>query len=209
MDAPAVTNATVDADVQKAVRMAIAATERKDYPTALRLFTHLYGNPMLNTPVDGLSYYGLCVALSEKQTKKGVDLCREAMRHQFYDSTHHANLIRLHLAKGNRKLAVQAMEEGLKGLPGDKRLTQLREEMGWRKRNPIPFLPRDNAMNQWLGARKRGQATSFGAENASTASTTTFNLQRLQPLQMLLFGFLGFATMFTITFYILYQRAYG
>jgi len=206
----AVTGTSADADVQKAVRMAIAATEKQDYPTALTLFNHLYGNPALNAPADGLSYFGLCVAVSEKQTKKGVDLCREAIKHQFYDSTHHANLVRLHLAKGNRRLAVQAMDEALKSLPGDNRLVQLRRDMGFRQSNPVPFLPRNSSLNKLLGPRRRGTGMrNAKGDGAERVEARTFSLQQLQPIQMIIFGFLGFATMFTITFYVLYQRAYG
>jgi len=209
MDTTRVAAAPVDAEVQKAVRMAIAATEKKDYQTALTLFHHIYESPSLNAPADGLSYYGLCVALHEKQTKRGIDLCREAISQQFYDSTHHANLVRLHLAKGNRKFAVHAMDEALKSLPRDKRLVQLRGEMGFRQRNPVPFLPRESTLNRVLGPRRRGTGNRDVAADTGPFETTSFNLQQLQPLQMILFGLLGFATVFTITFYVLYQQAYG
>lgn len=210
MEASIERDTSVNADVQKAVRMAIAATEKRDYGTALTLFNHVYGNPDFNAPAEGLSYWGLCVAIAEKQTKKGVDLCRQAMEREFYDSTHHANLVRLHLTKGNRKLAVQAMEEAMLSIPGDQRLAQLRQQMGFRQHNPVPFLPRNNSLNQWLGRRKRGTGTRVrAASGGRDFAAATFELRNLQPLQMILFAFLGFATVFTITFYILYQRAYG
>jgi tetratricopeptide (TPR) repeat protein len=201
--------APVDADVQKAVRMAIAATEKKDYQTALTLFHHLYEGSEVVAPADGLSHYGLCVAVHEKHTKKGIDLCREAISQQFYDSTHHANLVRLHLAKGNRRFAVQALDEALKSLPGDERLVQLRGEMGFRHRNPVPFLPRESTFNRILGPGRRGKGTRDSAPESRSFEATSFNMQQMQPLQMILFGLFGFATIFSITFYILYQRAYG
>lgn len=209
MEASSERDTSANADVQKAVRMAIAATEKRDYGTALTLFNHVYGNPDFNAPTEGLSYWGLCVAVAEKQTKKGVELCRQAMEKQFYDSTHHANLIRLHLTRGNRKLAVHAMEEAMHSLPDDQRLAQLRLEMGFRQHNPVPFLPRNSSLNHWLGKRKRGTGTRVRASGGREFAAATFELRNLQPLQMILFGFLGFATVFTITFYILYQRAYG
>ncbi len=198
------------ADVLKAARMAIAATQKKDYSTALTLFNQIYGNPAFDAPVDGLSYYGLCVALEEKQTKKGVDLCRKAIELQFYDSTHHANLVRLHMAKKNRKLAVKALEDGLKNLPEDKRLLDLRREIGFRESNPVPFLPRESTLNRTIGTRRRGNDRSPKNDSPARSNRgTSIDLQNLQPLQMILFGLLGFASIFSITFYIMYQQAYG
>jgi hypothetical protein len=198
----------VEPDVQKAVRMAIAATEKKDYRTALTLFTRVYENPAFEAPPDGLSHYGLCVAIGERQTRRGVDLCRQGMKQQFYDSTHHANLVRLHLARRNRKLAVVALDEALQSLPGDTRLQDLRLEIGYRTHTPIPFLPRSSAINRWLGIRRRGSGTRLES-SGHVGEASTWSLQSLQPLQMMIAGFLAFATVFSITFYVLYQQAYG
>lgn len=209
MEGAGTSGAAVDADVQKAVRMGIAATEKKDYQTALTLFNHVYGNPAFNAPTEGLSFWGLCVAVHEKQTKKGVELCRRAIEEQFYDSTHHANLVKLHLAKGQRKVAVQAIDEALEKLPNDKRLLELRTEMGYRQSKPVPFLPRGNALNAWLGVRRRGTGSRTRVAKSGGAHAGALDARPLQPMQMILFGFLGFATVFTITFYILYQQAYG
>lgn len=200
---------SVDVDVSKAVRMAIAATEKKDYVTALTLFNHVYGNPALGRPADGLSYFGLCVAIAEKQTKKGIELCQEAIEKQFYDARHHANLVRLHIAKGKRRHAVRAMEEALRSLPSDERLLKLRKEMGYRTRNVVPFLSREHALNRALGVRKRGAGTRESEKVRSSASGPGNNLRNLHPLQMVLFRALRFATVFGITFYILYQHVYG
>lgn len=209
MERSSANDASVDADVMKAVRMAISATEKKDYGTALTLFNHVYGNPAFNAPPDGLSYWGLCIAVAEKQTKKGVDLCRNAMQQQFYDSTHHANLVKLHLAKGNRKLAVHALEEALRSLPGDSRLTSLRGEIGYRQRNPVPVLPRDSGLNKWLGTKRRGRVRRDRPSADSGGGTTESGYQGLGPIQIMLIGFLGFALVFSTTFYYLYQQAYG
>ena len=103
-----------DIKVTEAIRVAIGAVEREDYEGALRLFREVYGRPELDAPPDGLSHYGLCVAIAEKQTNKGAQLCEEAIEAQFYDSSHHINLVRIHLKKGSRRRAIRALTRGLK-----------------------------------------------------------------------------------------------
>lgn len=143
------------ADVHTAIKVGVAAAERRDYETGLKVLRAVYAGGIEGAPPDGLSAYGLCLAMAGGKRKEGVDYCQAAIRAQFYESRHYINLIKLYLAAQNRKKAVEVLEQSLKTMPEDKRLLALRNEMGYRARSTIPFLHRDHALNQSLGRLRR------------------------------------------------------
>ena len=135
---------------------AIALTKEGDYLHALTRFVEIYGktdSPPLRNPKDasGLSYFGLCLALIQKKYKDGIDLCKRAIDLEFYNGDHYANLTRIYIATGNRKKAVETADQGLKLVPEHEMLTEVREELGVRKKPPVPFLDRSNPVNVQLG----------------------------------------------------------
>ncbi|HVT02050.1 MAG TPA: hypothetical protein VHL58_01600 [Thermoanaerobaculia bacterium] len=140
-----------DSEFYAAIKMGITAVERGDFSAALRLFRAIYEKNPEAAPVEGLSYYGLCLARVEKKLKLGADLCRKAIQAQFYDSAHHGNLIRIYLQAKNRRAAVKVLEEGLSRMPKDGTLLALRDQMNYRAPVPILFLHRDNPVNRVLG----------------------------------------------------------
>ena len=140
----------------KDIDAAIALTKEHDYLHALTRFTEIYGTkeaPPIQNPKDasGLSYFGLCLALVQKQYKNGIDLCKRAIDLEFYNGDHYANLARVYLAQGNRKKAVDTAEQGLKLVPEHDELLEVRKELGVRARPPVPFLDRSNLVNVSLG----------------------------------------------------------
>lgn len=152
-----------------AIRAGVAYVDRGDYKQGYAALHAAYGRAALpgsELPSDGLSHYGLCVAVVEKQTRKGAELCRTAIEEQFFNSVHFVNLIRLYLIRGNRKAAVDVLNEGLTRLPNDRTLLRVREDIGYRKPPVVTFLHRDNPINAALGklrakkvkapAKKRG-----------------------------------------------------
>lgn len=140
--------------IHEAVRIGIAATEREDYEGALKLFSIVYtaGNEV---PVNGLSYYGLCLAKAERKFNAGVQLCEKAIDSQFYDSAHYINLIKLFLSAKSRRKAVEVLETAIARMPTDPRVQAMRAEMGYRARPVIRFLHRDNPVNVILGKRRK------------------------------------------------------
>ena len=66
----------------------MVAVERGDYEQGYSALQAAYGNGRVVLPPDGLSHFGLCIAVMEKQTRKGAELCRTAIELQFYDSVH-------------------------------------------------------------------------------------------------------------------------
>lgn len=145
---------------------AIEATKDEDYLRALTLFEEVYGGEDAPTPltsksaVRGLSYFGLCIALVQKKYKAAIDLCKRALELEFYNSDHYINLMKVYVAAGNRKKALETVEAGLKLHPEDASLLHARRTLGVRSRPAVPFLDRANPINVSLGrarhAKKKG-----------------------------------------------------
>lgn len=142
-----------DPAVDAVLKRGIAAVEKEDYQQGFQILSSIY-NEHSDEPVDGLSHYGLCLALLQKKHKQGLRLCHRAIDIQFYHSVHYANTTKVYLNAGNRKKAVATLEQGLARLPKDQVLVNLRERIGWRRTNAIPFLHRDNFINVWFGKRR-------------------------------------------------------
>jgi hypothetical protein len=140
----------------KDVDEAIRATLEHDYLKALTQFMDIYGTedaPPIQSPRDamGLSYFGLVLALVQKNFKPAVDLCKRAIDLEFYNGDHYANLARVYVAGNQRKKAVETAEAGLKVAPENESLLEVRKELGIRSRPPVPFLDRSNPVNVSLG----------------------------------------------------------
>ena len=192
----------VDQKVVHAARTAIAATERHEYPRALAMFRILYSHRSAEPPVRAMSYYGLCLAVSDNQTERGIELCRQAIKRQPNESIHYANLIQLHLKKHSRQRAVQVMEEALGMLPGDETILKVREEMGYRRGNAIPFLHRDNLFNRIFG-KVRHKTGGLKLAVELDQSILEHPLARVAGLVII------FSLFFGLSFYAFYQSAYG
>jgi tetratricopeptide (TPR) repeat protein len=140
----------------------IEATVEEDYLRGLTIFLDTYGNdemPALQTgkSMQGLSYFGLCVALVRKEYKHAIDLCRRAIDLEFYNADHYANLGRIYLAMGNRKKALETVESGLKLNVNHERLRAVRRMIGIRERPAVPFLDRANPINVSLGQARHAK----------------------------------------------------
>lgn len=141
---------------------AVVLTKSGEYLRALTIFLEVYGGedpplPMLAKTASGLSYFGLCLALVEKRIKPAIDLCKRAIELQFYNVDHYANLARVYTAAGNRKKAIETLDQGSKTHPDDESLAAVRRELGIRARPPVPFLERSNPINITLGQARHAR----------------------------------------------------
>ena len=147
--------------LNKAIQEGIGAVQEEEFLKGLNLLAEGYSGQVESVLPDGLSYYGLCLALIQKKFKPAIDLCRKAIELQFYNPAHYANLSRVYVAAENRKRALEAVEQGLKIFPDDELLMQVRAELGVRSRPAVPFLPRESAVNKAIGrtlhAKKSGE----------------------------------------------------
>ena len=147
-----------DQEINKVIRQGISAVQAQNYMLGLKYLSQAYASSAKSSPPEGLSYYALCVAVVEKKYKSAIDLCKMAIEMQFYNAHHYANLTRIYLAAGSRKLAFDTLQHGLKVMPEDETLNRLSEQLGRRARPAVPFLPRSNPINEMLG-RARSKKT--------------------------------------------------
>ncbi|HUF17094.1 MAG TPA: hypothetical protein VMS12_03500, partial [Thermoanaerobaculia bacterium] len=89
----------IEPAVEAILKRGIAAVEREDYQQGFQILSGIY---TLNSddPVDGLSHYGVCVALLHKKHREGLRLCHRAIDIQFYNSVHYANTTKVYLNLG-------------------------------------------------------------------------------------------------------------
>ncbi len=144
------------------IEEAIRAAREEDFLRALTMFIDIYGTedtPPITTPkaASGLSFFGLALALMRRQIKPAIDLCRRAIDLEFYNGDHYANLARVYVAAGNRKKALETLEQGLKLAPGHDYLIAVRKALGVRSRPPVPFLDRSNPINVSLGQARHAK----------------------------------------------------
>ncbi len=95
------------------------------------------------------SYCGLARVLSGDQL--GLQLCRDAARNEIRDGDVFLNLARAEWFFKNRKQTIIALKKGLQVDNRHPGLRQMREQLGFRQRSPLPFLPRSHPLNHGLG----------------------------------------------------------
>ena len=95
------------------------------------------------------SYCGLARVLSGDSS--GIQLCRDAAKSEINDGDVFLNLARAELFLKHRKSAVIALKKGLQIEPRHLELRAMREELGVRRRSPMPFLPRSHPLNHAVG----------------------------------------------------------
>jgi len=164
-----------DPGLDAALKRGIAAVDREDYQAGLMILGSYYRNDPEGVP-DGLSYYALCLAMLQRKNKEAIKMCENAIDRQFYQGAHYTNLVKIHLASGNRKRGVEVLERGMKRLPKDQILLSLRDAIGYRLPPPIRFLHRKNFLNVHLGKRRARRLRDHpeGEEEESNQKTIIF-----------------------------------
>lgn len=137
-------------DVSQILNVGAAAVERGDYAGALPMFSSLYRKVPPDKYPFGLSYWGLCLVHVERKYKQGADLCDRAIKLQYYEGRHWANLVRVYILGRNRRKAVEVLERGLQKLRNDPALLQVRQEIGYREAPTLTFLKRRNPINKFF-----------------------------------------------------------
>jgi tetratricopeptide (TPR) repeat protein len=97
------------------------------------------------------SFYGLLLGLCERRWEQALELCRSAARDEFFDPTHYLNLARLHLAFGFKAEGLRLLRRGLMIAPDHEEILAALRRLGVRRRPPLGFLRRENALNRLIG----------------------------------------------------------
>lgn len=151
-------------DINKGIR----AAKRGDYLEAIVLLTDAYERGEFTAhnkdSVEGLSYYGLCLALVQKKYKEAIEICKKTIALNFFNPAHYANLAKVYVAASMKKRAIDTIDDGLRSFPEDKGLRALRAELGVRARPVVPFLERSNPVNVSLGRSRHAKKVKPGGE---------------------------------------------
>ena len=149
-------------ELLKRIDRAVVMTDDGQYLEALTEFLDIYGTtdaPPLNSAkaATGLSAFGLCLAIVQKKYRAASDLCKRAIDLEFYNGDHYANYARVYMLVGNRKKALDTVEDGLKIAPENEQLARVRRELGVRSRPAVPFLDRSHPINVSLGQARHAK----------------------------------------------------
>ncbi|MGB8930283.1 MAG: tetratricopeptide repeat protein [Anaeromyxobacteraceae bacterium] len=125
-----------------------------------------------------MSWYGLTLVVVARNSNLGVVLCDQALRGAGSSPELVLNQARVHLALNQRERTVRALQRGLELWPQHPGLQRARDALGWRRTPVLPFLPRDNPLNLWLG-RFRSRLTR---RRGSASNCTPLNLGVILPL---------------------------
>lgn len=96
------------------------------------------------------AYLAYCQAKEQGKYREAIALCMEAMKEEPKNSEIYLNLGRVYLLAGQKKGAIRAFDLGLRYEKNPQIVNEL-VLLGRRKAPPLPFLPRSNPINKYLG----------------------------------------------------------
>lgn len=162
------TESSDNAAIRERVRQAIEMTREERFEQALEVFeTQL---PVLTEgdiqdrriAASAFSFYGVCVAMVKRRYADAVNYCNVSLKANFMDADHRANLAIVYLERNDREKAIQTLNEGVRLQPRNRQIQKIFREIGRRQPPVIPFLPRDNPINVWLGRRRYERSKQSG-----------------------------------------------
>ncbi len=112
------------------------------------------------------SYYGLGLALVERRFNRAVELCRSAVKEEFFSPDLYWNLARVHLAFGFKAEGLRYLRRGLMIDPSHRGILKDLEGLGLRRQPVLRFLPRRHFLNRWLGVVRRQLQSPEAREDA-------------------------------------------
>ena len=131
----------------------IALCRAGDWRRGVDLLRTVASNQERSGELSGLfySYLGYGIARFDRRYREGLRLCRHAVKKEFFHPENFLNLARTHLLTGDRRGAIQAIEEGLRIDPENQDLRDYHTELGVRRAPVLAFLARDHVLNRILG----------------------------------------------------------
>jgi len=100
-----------------------------------------------------ISYFGISKLMHGDLT--AINFCRRAINSEWKNADVFLNLARAELLCDNRLNTVRAIEKGFNVDRYHAGLHALSRKIGIRKCNVVPFLPRKNFINKFVGSRIR------------------------------------------------------
>jgi tetratricopeptide (TPR) repeat protein len=103
-----------------------------------------------------LSYYGLCIAVMENRVEEGMRLCQKAVTKDILRPDLYLNLGKVYLQAKQKDRAVKTFRRGIQVTEKNAELIKELEKLGIRREPVLPFLPRRNFLNRYLGRIRQG-----------------------------------------------------
>jgi tetratricopeptide (TPR) repeat protein len=97
------------------------------------------------------SWLGVAMARSKWDMARAEELCKMAIKKDFYVPQYYVNLAEVYKLRGNKVKAIETLEAGLELDNENKALLKELYKFGARKRPAIPILSRENPINKQLG----------------------------------------------------------
>jgi tetratricopeptide (TPR) repeat protein len=113
------------------------------------------------------SYYGLGLALVERRFNRAVELCRGAVKEEFFSPDLYRNLAQVHLVFGFKAEAIRYLRRGLMIDPGHARILGDLDDLGLRGQPVLGFLPRRHFVNRWLGRVRKHMGLEMESAEAA------------------------------------------
>lgn len=98
-----------------------------------------------------LSYYGYLTGIAGNNYHRGIELCNEAIKKEFFHPDFYLNLGKLYLATSNKGTAVKTFYKGLRIDKTNKELIEEIKKLGVRKEPVFSFFKRENPVNRFAG----------------------------------------------------------
>lgn len=123
------------------------------WPEGVQMLSDLAGEQRKAGELPGryYSYLGYGLAFTKRQYEEGIQLCRYAIKQEFYQPDNYVNLARTCMLAGKTRMAWKAVQKGLDIDANYPDLVKLHKEMGMRRPAVLPFLSRSNFLNVLLG----------------------------------------------------------
>ncbi|MCZ6783539.1 MAG: hypothetical protein O7G30_09535 [Proteobacteria bacterium] len=137
------------AAVRRHMEGGIALLEQGDANRALEHFQSVHDNDPGHA--RSRSYYGLCLSLAEQRFEKSVELCRSAVKQEFFNPELYLNLARVHLSFGFKAEGIRYLRRGQMIDPANGAIQRELRDLGCRQRQVLGFLPRHHLLNRLLG----------------------------------------------------------
>lgn len=151
------TKPTDPKELVETMNRGIRAVKEGDMPLALTILSNVYMDGFDKLTTDGVSYYGLAVAIVRQKYKEAIETCKHAIRIQPTNPHNFVNLAKIYTEAGNRKKAIDTLEEGLSRNGRSRILLSYWKTLGMRQRPVLPFLSRDNPLNVKLGKTRKAK----------------------------------------------------
>ena len=134
-------------DIRDLCREGITSCRQGRWEEGVRILYAVVGTiPMANEiPSLAYSYLGYGRASLKAKYRDGVLLCRLAIRKDPSEAENYFNLARTCLLRGRRRMAVSALDRGLRSSPRSREILELREDLG-RRATVAAFSARTQAL---------------------------------------------------------------